>query len=127
MTEPTPNYADLKKPAEKFLLEVVIDGVNYKAPIQQFNKESVTALMEIATSLYMPRISGWNLYSDTGALLVSCPIAAFINEFVKQTPLKSAPADPKSGGWRALPIVTGLSQEFQEMMAKAKKDGNIPT
>lgn len=127
MSEATPNYADLKRPPEKFLLEVVIDGVNYRAPIKQYNKESVTALMEIATSLYMPRISGWNLYSETGALLVSCPIAAFINEFVKETPLKNAAADPKSAGWRALPMVTGLSQEFQEMMQKAKKDGNVPT
>lgn len=122
-----PNRADFTTPPVWFLLEVVIEGVTYKAPVKQFNKESIASLMEITTALYMPRISGWNLYDEKGNLLISCPISAFLNDFVQQTPLKDNPADPKKAGWRALPLVTATSQEFQDMIQKAKNDGKVPT
>lgn len=110
-----------------FVVEIVIDGVVEKQPVTGMTKESVLSLLTQATCENLPRISGWNLFDDGGKLVASVPAVAFIGQLADKTGLAKRAADPKAAGWRAVPVVTGTSEEFAEAIEKAKKEGRTPT
>ncbi len=117
----------LVKKAENFVLEMVIDGAVYKSQVGGLNKESVIALMTIATSVNMPRISGWNLYTEAGDCVASVNAMDFIAKMADSTPIGKKAGDMKAAGWSALPVVTPTSEEFQKMVEAAKSEGRIPS
>jgi|FLYK01.1.fsa_nt_gi hypothetical protein len=114
--------------AKPFTLDIVIDGIVEKGiPVTGPNAESLISLLTIATVEKMPRIGGWNLYDGcSGELLASVPVMDFINMLAEKTVLGKAPADPKAAGWRALPVLTPTSEEWQKMVEQAKKEGRVP-
>lgn len=117
---------DMSDESKRFVLEAIIDGIVDTKPVSGPDKESVIALLTIATCDKMPRISGWNLYDENGKLLVSVPAIGFLAEVAKETPLGIKPADPKMGGWRVSNVVTPTTEQFQQMLAQAKKEGRTP-
>lgn len=112
---------------KRFILEIVIDGVVEKFPVDGANEDSVIALFVAATCAQMPRISGWNLYDDGGKLIVSVPAMIFLALLAEKTTLGKTPADPKAAGWRAVPAVAPTSEEWMKTMEAAKKAGRTPT
>lgn len=112
-----------------FAIDFVIDNKVFRFPKLRaaLNLESLIGELAIITALNTPRINGFNVYDVEGKLVVSVDGTGFLNMVGEHTPLQSKPADPKAAGWRALPIVTPTSQEFQDAMLKAKKEGKIPT
>jgi hypothetical protein len=110
-----------------FVVEMVVDGSVEKQPVTGMTKESVLSLLTQATCESLPRIAGWNLFDDAGKLVASVPAIAFIGQLADKTGLSKRPADPKAAGWRAVPVVTGTSEEFAEAIEKAKKEGRTPT
>lgn len=112
--------------AQTFNLEIVIDGVVEKTPITAMNKESAISLLMQVTCDRIPRIAGWNLFDTEGKLLASVPAMAFIGQLAEKTGIGARPADPKTAGWRTLPLVTPTSEEFAEAINKAKKEGRAP-
>jgi hypothetical protein len=111
---------------ERFKIEIVVDGQMFKSEGGALNKESMIALLAVATAVNMPRISGWNLYDEKGDLLASVPAVDFIGELAESTPLKSQPGNRAAAGWRALPVVTPTSEEFQKSIELSKREGRIP-
>ncbi len=112
--------------AQTFNLEIVVDGVVEKTPITALNKESAISLLTQVTCDRIPRIAGWNLFDREGKLLASVPAMAFIGQLAEKTGIGNKPADPKTAGWRTLPLITPTSEEFSEAITKAKKEGRAP-
>jgi hypothetical protein len=121
-----PAAAAAGRQPERFKIEVVVDGQMFKSEGGALNKESMIALLTVATAVNMPRMSGWNLYNEKDELLASVNAVAFIGELAESTPLKSQPGNRAAAGWRALPVVTPTSEEFQRSIELAKKEGRIP-
>lgn len=112
---------------KNYILELVIDGIVDKFPLTGANDDSVIALLMTATCQNMPRISGWNLYTDEGKLIASVPAMKFLAMVSELTTLSRMPADPKSAGWRALPAVAPLSEQMQKDTEASKKAGKNST
>jgi hypothetical protein len=125
--QPKPKDAQPMENAKKFISEIVIDGVAEKFPVMGANEDSLIALFTAAMCVQMPRISGFNLYSDDGKMLASVPGMLFFAKLAEITPLGKPPADPKAAGWRALPAVAPTSEEFQKSIEAAKKAGKTST
>lgn len=122
------DHSKLIQRPQPFVVELVIDNQTLKSVITGLNKESMIALLTIATAVNMPRLQGWNLYDEQGNCLASVDSMAFIAKLAEGTPIgKNPPADVKSAGWRALPVVTPTSEEFKKMIDQAKKEGRTPT
>jgi len=113
--------------AKQFVAEMVIDGVVEKKAVSGVNKESVIGLLTQVTCEKLPRIAGWNLFDDRGELVASVPAVEFIGHLADKTGLSKRPADPRTAGFNVMPMVTGTSEEFVEMMNKAKKEGRTPS
>lgn len=113
--------------ARTFIMDVLLDGQVWRYSTQAMNLESLMVQMSVAISANVPRISGWNVYDEKGTLVMSVSAMDFIQQLAQVTPIGKQPADPKTAGWRAIPVVTPTSQEFVDAMAKAKKEGRIPT
>lgn len=127
MDEPKVDHSGLIQKPQAFIVEMVIDNQVLKSSISGLNKESMIALLTIATSANIPRLQGWNLYDEKGTCLASVDAMAFIARLAEGTPIGKTPADPKTAGWRALPVVTPTSDEFTKMIEAAKKEGKTPT
>lgn len=112
---------------KNYILELVIDGIVDKFPVAGANDDSVIALLMTATCQNMPRISGWNLYTDEGKLIASVPAMMFLAKLAELTSLGKKPADPKSVGWRALPAVAPINEQFKKDIETAKKEGKDST
>lgn len=112
--------------AKTFVVEIVIDGIVDKQPVTGLTKESMISMLTAATVEKLPRISGWNLWDDAGELLASVPAIEFMAKLAEKTALSKHTADPKTAGWRALPVVTPTSEEFAKMIETAKKEGKTP-
>ncbi len=112
--------------AQTFNLEIVIDGVVEKKTVTAMNKESMISLLTQVTCERLPRIAGWNLFEPDGKLVASVPAIAFIGQLAEKTGIGAKPADPKTAGWRTLPLITPTSEEFTEAVNKAKKEGRAP-
>jgi hypothetical protein len=112
--------------ASTFVVEIIIDGIVDKQPVIGLNKESMISMLIAATVEKLPRISGWNLWNDSGELLASVPAIEFMAKLAEKTALSKQSADPKTAGWRALPVVTPTSDEFAKMIEDAKKEGKTP-
>lgn len=112
---------------KNYILELVVDGMVDKFPIAGVNDDSMIALLMAATCQNMPRISGWNLYTDEGKLIASVPAMMFLAKLAELTTLGRQPADPKSAGWRALPAVAPLSEQMQKDTEASKKAGKNST
>jgi hypothetical protein len=112
--------------AKLFVIDVLIDNQVFRYTTQAMNIESLVAQISIATSANMPRISGWNVYDESGILILSVSALDFIQQLGAVTPVGKQPADKSAAGWRALPLITSTSQEFQDAIAKAKKEGRVP-
>lgn len=112
---------------KNYVLELVIDGIVDKFPVAGANDDSVIALLMTATCQNMPRISGWNLYTDEGKLIASVPAMMFLAKLAELTSLSKKPADPKSVGWRALPAVAPINAQFQKDIEAAKNEGKNST
>lgn len=125
--QPKPKDQVMSENAKKFIAEIVIDGVAEKFPVTGANEDSVVALFTAAVCTQMPRISGFNLYTEEGKMIVSVPAMMFFAKLAEITPLGKAPADPKSAGWRALPAIAPTSEEFQKSIEAAKKAGKTST
>lgn len=112
-----------------FAIDFVIDNQVFRFPKLRaaLNLESLIGELSIITALNTPRISGFNVYDVEGKLVASVDGTGFLNMVGEHTPLQTKPADPKSAGWRALPVVTPTSEEFQTAIQRAKKEGRIPT
>lgn len=121
------NHAGLGMKAQAFTVELVIENQVIKSAIGGLNKESIIALLTIATAVNMPRIQGWNLFDGAGNMIASVDAMAFLAQLGEGTPIGKPPADPKTAGWRALPVVTPTSKEFEKMIETAKKEGKVPT
>lgn len=113
--------------AKNYILEMVIDGIVEKFPLTGANDDSVIALLMTATCHNMPRISGWNLYTDEGKLIASVPAMMFLAKLSELTSLGRMPADPKAAGWRALPAIAPLSEQMQKDTEASKKEGKNST
>lgn len=113
--------------ARRFVIDVLVDNQVWRYGTQAMNLESLVAQISVATNANMPRISGWNVYDEAGILILSVSALDFIQQLAIATPVGKQPADPKTAGWRAIPVVTPTSQEFQDAISKAKKEGRIPT
>lgn len=120
------NRRPLLEKRRKFVLEIVIDDVPYRTVPQALNLDSLSALLSIATMANMPRIKGWTVFDEDGEPLLSVNAIDFLAEIAKATPLGKDTGDKGVAGWRALPIVTPTSEEFQNAMQAAKKGGKIP-
>jgi hypothetical protein len=59
-------------------------------------------------------------------LILSVSALDFIQQLGAVTPVGKQPADKSAAGWRALPLITPTSQEFQDAIAKAKREGRVP-
>lgn len=113
--------------SKKFIIEIVIDGLVEKFPVSGANEDSVIALFTAATCQNMPRISGWNLYTEEGKMIASVPAMMFLAKLAELTTLGKQPADPKSVGWRALPAVAPINEQFKKDIEAAKKEGKDST
>jgi hypothetical protein len=113
--------------SKKYILEIVIDGIVEKFPVSGANEDSVIALFTAATCQNMPRISGWNLYTEEGKMIASVPAMMFLAKLAELTTLGKQPADPKSVGWRALPAVAPINEQFKKDIEAAKKEGKDST
>lgn len=120
-----PNYQAVQN-RERFLLEITIDGMAYKTVPQALNKESLIALLTIATVVNWPRVGGWNLFSEDGTPIANVNAMEFVSEMANATTLGKAPGDKSAAGWRAVPIVTPVSGDFRDLLEKAKKEGRVP-
>lgn len=109
------NFSDF--PAQKFVVELIIDGRVFKSPVAALNEASIRSLLDIAVAANMPRLGGYNLYAEDSTLLASVPAIEFIAQIdpLKQKPQGTGP-NPGGVGWRALPLVTPTSEEFQKMV-----------
>lgn len=112
---------------KNYILEMVTDGIVEKFPITGANDESVIALLTAATCEKMPRIGGWNLYDGEGKMVASVPAMTFLAKLAESTSLGKQPADPKSVGWRALPAVAPINEQFKKDIELAKKEGKDST
>lgn len=121
------NHAGLVMKPQSFTVELVIENQVLKSAIGGLNKDSMIALLTIATCVNFPRLQGWNLYDEGGNCLASIDAVGFIAQLAEGTPIGKPSADPKTAGWRALPVVTPTSKEFEKMIEDAKKEGKIPT
>jgi hypothetical protein len=121
------DHAGLITKPQSFVVEMVIENQVLKSAISGLNKESMVALLTIATCVNFPRLQGWNLYDEKGNCLASVDAVTFVGKLAEGTPIGKPSADPKSAGWRALPVVTPTSEEFSRMIEQAKREGKIPT
>lgn len=127
MSEGKVDHSGLLQKAQSFTVEMVIDNQVHKSVCGGLNKESMIALLTVATAANMPRLQGWNLYDEAGNCLASVDVIKFLAQLAEGTPIGKTPADPKTAGWRALPVVTPTSADFVKMIEAAKKEGKIPT
>jgi len=109
-----------------FVIDVLMDGQVLRYVTQAMNLESLVAQISIATSANMPRISGWNVYDESGILILSVSALAFLQELGALTPVGKQLGDKGAAGWRALPLITPTSQEFQDAITRAQKEGRVP-
>lgn len=127
MSELKVDHSSLIQKPQSFVVEMVIDNHVLKSAVGGLNKESMIALMTIATTVNFPRLQGWNLFDEKGVCLASVDAVKFVGNLAAGTPIGQMPADPKTAGWRALPVVTPTSAEFAKMIDDAKKEGKTPT
>lgn len=113
--------------AKVFVIDVLIENQVWRYQTQAMSLESLAVQISVATNVNWPRVAGWNVYDEAGSLVLSVSAMDFVQQLAAATPVGKLPADPKTAGWRAIPAVTPTSQEFQDAMAKAKKEGRIPT
>jgi hypothetical protein len=127
MSEGKVDHSGLIQKPQSFTVEMVIDNQVLKSALGGLNKESVISLLTIATAVNFPRLQGWNLFDEQGTCIASVDAVTFVGKLAEGTPIGKQPADPKSAGWRALPVVTPTSEEFTKMVEQAKKEGKTPT
>jgi hypothetical protein len=120
-----PNYKAIQN-RDRFLLEITIDGMAYKTVPTALNKESLIALLTIATTVNWPRIGGWNIYTESGEPLANVNAMEFVTEMANATPLGKKAGDKGAAGWSAVPVVTPVSADFRDLLEQAKREGRVP-
>lgn len=107
---------------KNFVLDVYVDQQGSRYFTEAMNLESLVAQIAVATYANLPRISGWRVFDESGILLLNVATIAFLAQLGKMTPLGKQTAE-SAAGFRVMPVVTGVSKNFQDDITMAKKEG----
>ena len=110
---------------QSFYVDVVVDNQVLRLVMKALNLESLAAELNYVAAANTPRITGWNIFDTEGKLVMSVSAMDRLSLMSQQTPLGKNPGDKAAAGWRAIPVVTPMSDEFQKMLDQAKREGRV--
>lgn len=110
----------------RFVVDVLVDNQMKRFWWAALTLQSMMSQMALLAAANLPRVQGWNLYDEQGKLLESVTVIDFLGAAAQVTGLDKEPVDKSAKGWRAMPMITPTSQEFQKILEKAKEEGRVP-